>query len=179
MVEQETLNLDETTELEPESVNADDEADMTALKEKLLKAEELAKNQKIRAEKAEAEAKKLKVVQPKETETPKNEKSDYTLQDIRALSDVHDEDVEEVVRIAKLYNITISEAKKLPLTQTLLKQKTEERTTAQATNTGGGRRGTSKVTGEDLLEKFNQGQVPEKDEDIDKMIEARFTPKQK
>lgn len=175
MVEQETLNLDETTELEPESVNADDEADMTALKEKLLKAEELAKNQKIRAEKAEAEAKKLKVVQPTEKETPKNELS---LKDIRALQDVHDEDVDEVVEFAKFKGISIAEAKKHPAVQSLLRTKEEERKSADAANTGGGRRATSKTTGADLHERaMTKNDIPENEEDMKKMIEARFTPK--
>ncbi len=169
---QDSLTPAENSELE-QTENAEVE-DVDALKEKLTKAEELAKNQKIRAEKAEAEAKKLKVVQPQEKETPKN---DLSLKDIRALQDVHDDDVDEVIEFAKFKGISIAEAKKLPAIQSLLSTKEEFRKTAQAANTGGGRKGTSKVTGEDLLEKFNQGQVPEKDEDIEKLIEARFTPK--
>ena len=172
MVDQETLNTDENSELE-QTENAEVEESPEDLKEKLTKSEELAKNQKIRAEKAEAEAKKLKVVQPKE-ET----KDNLSLKDIRALQDVHDDDVEDVQRIAKLYDISIPEAKKLPLTQTLLKTKAEERKTAEATNTATSRKGASKVSGEDLHEKFKQGDEI-KDEDISKVIEARWTPKEK
>lgn len=147
--------------------------EVASLQEKADKDAELAKNYKIRAEKAEAEAKK-----PKEDDTSKkSDKSEYTLQDIRALSDVHDDDVQEVVDFAKFKGISITEAKKNTTVQTLLKIKAEERTTAQATNTAVSRKGASKVSGEDLLNKFKQGDIPEKDEDLAKVIEARWSPK--
>ncbi len=174
--QQEVLNPDEKSELEQESENAEGEESIEVLKEKLLKAEELAKNQKIRAEKAEATAKLLKQ-KPKVEEQPK--KSEYSLQDIRALSDVHDEDVEEVVEFAKFKGIAIAEAKKNPTIQNLLKAKEEERKTAQATNTSGGRRASTQETGESLLEKVSQGQVPDTDEGIRKLAEARIEARKK
>jgi len=152
----------------------------SALSDKATKAEEIANNQKIRAEKAEELAKQLKTqpVKKEESELPKKSEG-YSLQDIRALSDVHDEDVQEVVDFAKFKGITITEAKKNPTVQTILKQKTEERATAAATNTAVSRKGASKVSSEDLLDKFNQGDVPEKEEDLKKVIEARWTAKEK
>ena len=149
--------------------------EFAAIEAKATKAEEIANNQKIRVEKAEELAKQLK--KPEEKETPKNEKSEYSLQDIRALSDVHDEDVQEVVDFAKFKGISITEAKKNPTVQTILKQKTEERATAAATNTDKGRKPSSKISSEDLLDKFNQGDIPEKEEDLKKVIEQRWTAK--
>ena len=146
------------------------EAETLALKEKAdkaLKAEELAKNYKVRAEKAEALAKKSKG-----DDTPK--KSDYSLQDIRALADVHDEDVDDVTEYAKFKNISVAEAKKTPMIQTLLKDKEENRKSAQAANTGGGRRGATTPTHDQVLKDFADGKVSEDDKDIAKLVEARF-----
>ncbi len=140
---------------------------------KLAKATELAENYKIRAEKAEAESKKLKVevpeeketpIKPKEEDTPK--KSEYSLQDIRALSDVHDDDVDEVVDYAKSKGITVAEAKKTTMIQSFLENTKGERKTADATNTGKGKQGSSKVSGKSLLRKAQEtGEIPESDAD--------------
>jgi len=113
---------------------------------------------------------------PKEDEPPK--KSEYSLQDIRALQDVHDDDVDEVVEFAKFKGISISEAKKSLTVQNLLNAKKEERKTAEATNVGGSRKGSSKSSAEEIHEKAMSGQVPESDEEMKKMIEHRFTPKE-
>lgn len=164
MENQDSLKSDENTELEKESAGEDE------TEAKLKKAEELANNYKIRAEKAEALAKQLK--KPEEKETPKN--SEYSLKDIRALSDIHDEDVDEVVEFAKFKGISVAEAKKNLTIQNLLKAKDEERKTAGAANIGGSRHATSKATGESLLEKAESGQVPESDEDIRKLSEAKI-----
>lgn len=168
---QESLNSDEETVQEQETEGEDLEA-IKAAKEK---AEEVANNQRIRAEKAEKELKALKT-QPKEKETPKND-SGYTLADIRALQDVNDEDVEEVVSFAKYKNISIPEAKKSFVIQTLLKEKEEQRKTAQATNTGTGKRGSYKISEETVIENFEKGIVSEKDEDIEKLVQAQFNRK--
>ncbi len=143
------------------------------------KRDELIKNYKIRAEKAEKENKdlktKLKPIQP-EKETPKNEsKNEYSLKDIKALSDVHDDDVDKVVGWAKFNAISIAEAKKTPEMQGFLKNKEEERATALAANTGTVKRGTSKVSDEVLLEKLEKGELPE--EDIEKVVKARLEKK--
>jgi hypothetical protein len=166
----ETENLDSQIEEAPE-------VDVEALKQEKEKLAEQNKQLFERAKKAELA---LKTKPAEKEEAPKTEsKSEYSLQDIRALSDVHDEDVQEVVDFAKFKGISITEAKKNPTVQTILKQKTEERTTAEATNTAVSRKGASKVSSEDLLDKFNQGDVPEKEEDLKKVIEARWTAKEK
>jgi len=110
-----------------------------------------------------------------EKETPKN--SGMDLKDIRALNDVPDEDVDEVIDFAKFKGISIAESKKHPMIQTLLKTKAEERKTAEATNTTSTRRSSSKVSDEDLLDKLSKNEVPE--EDLDKAIAARLERKKK
>jgi hypothetical protein len=134
--------------------------------DEIAKAKEIAENQRIRAEKAEKGKKE-------EKELPKPE---YSLSDIRALSDVPDEDVEEVVGWAKFKNITVAEAKKTSEMQSILKLRLEERRSAAASNTGSSRASTT-ITGDTLIQRAKQGQFPEKDEDIEKLAEARMAEK--
>lgn len=140
-----------------------------AIDAKAKKDAELATNYKIRAEKAEREAK----AKPAGEVAPTNTEN-YSLGDIRALSDVHDDDVESVVNWAKFKNIPIAEAKKSAEMQSLMRNREEERKTAMATSTGTSRRSTSKNTGEAILERAMRGELPESDEDIAKLSEARL-----
>jgi len=105
-----------------------------------------------------------------ETETPKKE--EYTLKDIRALNDVHDDDVEEITNYAKFKGISISEAKASKTMQTLLKTNAEERATAEATSTSPTKRSTKRDSDETLIRNFNEGKVSDKDEDIIALVEA-------
>ena len=57
----------------------------------------------------------------------------------------------------------------------VLDVRTEERTTAQVTNTKGGARGTNKISGEELLLKAERGAgVPDTDEGMKALAEARY-----
>ena len=168
--EQEALTPDENSELDTNTENAEPS-------EELKKAQELANNYKVRAEKAESLAKQLKTqpVKP-EAEAPKTSEP-LSLKDIRALQDVHDDDVDQLTDYAKFKGVSVAEAKKLPEMQALLRTKTEERETAQATNTGGGRKATSKDTPEAILERSQSGELPESDDGIKALSEARLQAK--
>ena len=153
---------------------------------KLSKATELANNYKIRAEKAEAESKELKAkadvepskkpeeketpTKPTETETPKN----YSLQDIRALNNVHDDDVERVEKFAKSEDVSIAEALKNDDLKAVIRNRDEQRKIAEAANTGGGKRQTSKTTGKELLKKFDKGEFPDDDKEIEQLAEVHL-----
>ena len=140
------------------------------LKAKLEKAEELAHNYKIRAEKVEA---KLKA--PTETKTPKKESSEFSQSDLYALikNDVAEEDIPEVADYAKLKGITVSEALKSTMVKTLLRTKSEERLSAEASNTGPAKRGSTKNSEDTLLSKAKNGELPNSDEDIMRLVIAR------
>ena len=99
-------------------------------------------------------------------ETNTNQGLDF--RDIRALQDVPDEDVDEVMEYAKFKGMSIVEAKKSPVIQNLLKSRAEERTTAQATNTAVTRNGSKVSYTDNVLKKL------EKQEDMsgDEMAEA-------
>jgi hypothetical protein len=153
---------------------AEHEATQTAQEaereERLRKAEEIATNQKIRAEKAEAVAKGLQ--RPKEEITPNNSLPQSDLIAILK-ADVAEEDIQEVSDYAKLKGITISEALKSSVVKAILSEKNEERTTANATSTGNARRGSVKPNPAQLLENANKGVMPETDEEMETLIRAR------
>ena len=166
-----------------ENENADstnsEEADVDTLKQQLADKEEQNKKLYKRMKDAEELAKKLKPETRVETKSEPKE-DNFSLKDIRALQDVPDDDVDEVIKISKVYGITIPEAKKLTLTQTLLKTKAEERQTAQATNIGKGGKGTSKVTGESMLERAKEtNSLPDDDEAIRQLSESFVASKKK
>src|SRR3990167_2280002 len=93
---------------------------------------------------------------------------------------VSSEDYDEVIRIAKVLNITSSEALKDKTTQAILATRSEERRTAEATQTGRTQRGTSVQTGESLLERAEStGEVPEDEEGMKKMFQAKLARKLK
>ena len=135
---------------------------------KATKAEELANNYKQRAEKAENELKNSKVI-------PKEEGLSQKDVIYLAKANIHEEDVDEVVELAKLKKITVAEAHKYMTP--ILETRAEERKTASATQTKGGARGSAKVTGEDLIARAKEGKLPETDEDWDKLTEARLEAK--
>jgi len=127
------------------------------------------------------EANELRKVEPPKKEPLKEpampEKESFSLKDSRALTDVHDDDVDDVVDYAKFKGISIPEAKKAPAMVNLLKAKAEERATAEAANAGPSRRGSSDVSVEALTEKANKGEL--QDSEFDRLAEARIEQKRK
>ncbi len=129
--------------------------------EELTKAQELAKNQKIRAEKAERELKELRAKHEKEevkVETKTNG-DDISQKDLLAIvrADVHDDDVERVIKFAKLENITISEALKHEDLKAILSSRSEARRSAEAMNVKPARSGAPKVSPEAIIAQVSKG----------------------
>ncbi len=133
--------------------------------ERLTKAEELANNYKIRAEKAERE--------PKTTVTPDGLSSKDVL--YLAKADIHTDDVDEVLTYAKKMGVSIADAHKFY--SPILKEHEAERKSAAATNTKGSARGSAKDTPQDILEKAEKGEVLETTSDMQKLFEARINRK--
>lgn len=123
--------------------------------------EKIAGDQKIRAEKAETDLKK--VVPPKKKEDDKSETPELSTTDLYALmqSDIAEEDVEEVVKASKLLGKTIKETLGDPTLKAILKTRVEERATADATNTGKNRPGAKKVSDQELMDNAAKGVLPE------------------
>jgi hypothetical protein len=141
--------------------------------EELVKTKEIADNYKIRAEKAEKEAKLGK---------DKDKEEQLTAKDALAFIEakVSSEDYDEVIRISKILGKTPAEALKDKTTQAILATRAEERRTANTTQTGRTQRGVSTTTGEDLLAKAEStGEVPEDEEGMKKLFQAKLARKLK
>ena len=152
------------TEVAPEATNAN--------YDDYLKAQEAYKSQKIRAEKAEAELKKIKnaPVEKQEKAPEVSLKDQYALLEAK----VHPDDLDEVISFAKFKNIPVAEAIKTSVIKNILTERVEQRKTAEVVNTGGTKRGSVKISDEALIDKARQEGLPEKDEDIDRLVKARL-----
>jgi hypothetical protein len=142
------------------------------LAERLAKAEELANNYKIRAEKAEKLAKSVKT---ETTSKPSPTAGELSTKDLYALMEakVPEQDVEKVQEIAKLKGISVAEAIKLPLTKQILSDEAEQRNSASAANVGASKRSSNKITDEILLAKAQKGELPTSDEDLMRLARIR------
>lgn len=146
--------------------------EIKSLGEKTKKNEELANNYKTRAEKAEQELKKNK---PNGEGSPQN--PEFSIKDQVALGKINEEDIDEVVRVAKVLGKSVSEAMKDPVLKTILDNREELRTSANVANTNNVRRGSVKVSDEELLSKANTGKLPESDDEIARLYQARARKK--
>jgi hypothetical protein len=84
-----------------------------------------------------------------------------SIKDAKAIQDIHEDDVEDVVEWAKFKKISIAEAKKSDHIKTLLKEKEEQRKTAAASNTGIARRSSVKLSDAEVVERASKGEFPE------------------
>jgi hypothetical protein len=161
--EEEVIDLDLDTEQED---NTEEEVDVAQLLAEKKKAEELAHNYKIRAEKAEKEA-KTKASKPAQD-------SSLSVHDAIALMTAkvtEAEDIKEVEDYARYRGISVSEALKSSVVKTLLSEREETRKTAQATNTGKARAGSTKLSDDVILQNASQGKLPD---DPAALVAARF-----
>lgn len=162
----------ETTEEVTPEVTEGEEETPDQLKARLAKAEELANNYKVRAEKAESKAKEQP---PKETAP----ETGFSLKDALALQNakVHEDDIDQVADYAKFKGITLAEALKDNVVKTMLATSEENRKTAEAANVSTARRGAAKVTDDTLLEKASKGDLPDSEAEIERLMRAKLAQK--
>ncbi len=170
------LSDDEKTSILEQKKSELLDEELTHLREKATKAEkaeEVANNYKIRAEKAEKEAKN-------KYEPQKSSEISLTPKDLLMLnkSNIEAEDLDEVVDFAKYRKITVAEALQNQTLKRILADRVEERRTAAATQTKGGR-APVKTTDTAILQRAQQGVLPENEEDIDRLAEARLKSRMK
>lgn len=165
----------ETTENETEVVTEEVEA----LEEETEDVEALkVKNKQLyaRAKKAEGfvEVDGKWVKKPAEAKAPlQNLTLSVKDQAFLAKVDIHDDDFDEVLELAALKKISVREAHEFM--KPILDQRTEERKTAAATQTGRSARGSAKTSGEDLLKQAEKtGEFPETDAGMRELAEARL-----
>lgn len=172
---QEKIETDTDFQSQLETLDDDERETLISEKKKELfdekladmsKAKELADNYKVRAEKAEKQLK---------TAPKQEQKENYSLQDIKALADVHDDDVAEITEYAKFKGISIAEARKSNIIIASLKEKQEIRQSAIASATGKAPRGGTANSGQAFLARLEaKGELPESEEDMGRLAQARF-----
>tara|TARA_R110000868_G_scaffold387646_1_gene656280 strand:+ start:4880 stop:5401 length:522 start_codon:yes stop_codon:yes gene_type:complete len=155
-MEHENDDLDILTQEEEADLDtANDSEDNSELEARLKKAEELANNYKIRAEKAE------KLAKQKPSETSKQVTPELDNATLARIYGIEEEDFEEVLDMAKFKKLSIAETLKLGATKAILAEKAEFRKTAEVSNTGNARRGASKVSDDVLLKNLADGKIPD------------------
>ena len=165
------LNTQEEVDSNAAETDESSEESVEDMRARLAKAEELANNYKIRAEKAEKKAK-----EPEAKTQSRQKDNDLSTMDIIALSkaNIEQEDMVDVLEYAKFKGISISDVLKSPVFKVILQEKVELRTTAAATNTGGARRQTGKVSDEALLASASKGNLPESEEEISRLVRLQM-----
>lgn len=165
-VQAENSNQAEEVVLDTTEETIEPQETIEEIKAKLAKAEQLALNQKIRAEKAEKLVKSTQRV-----ETP-----NLSTKDAIALMEhkiKEEEDIEEVENWAKFKGISIAQALKSDELKAVLNIKAEKRGSARATNTGSARHSPSNLTEAQLMQKaIRTREIPESSEDMDKLVKA-------
>lgn len=153
-------NIDSQND-EQENLDSENEAPEQAPEETKEEFTEREKQYYARIKKLEAELKDAKAV-PK----PKAEKKsdlELTPKDTLAFMGANvteEEDIEEVLKLAKGFGLSVSEALKDETVKHRLHVLKEQRKTAEASNTRSARSGAKKVDGKQLMDKLSKGEVP-------------------
>lgn len=167
-------NIDDQEVIEtPESVEETVETPEESVEEKIARLEQ---------EKSELEDKNKKLyARVKKEEKPKEvqheQSKGLSTSDIIALSRVHEDDVERVERYAKSEGLSVKEALKNPELKAILEMREEQRTTANASNVSNVRRGSTKLSDDVLISNASNGKIPENDDDIARLIQAKMKQK--
>lgn len=165
-------NTDESVDTVENEVNNDtQEVDVDALQARLQKLEEDYTNQKIRAEKAEAKLKGGDSTKRGET----SKSGELSAFDLIAVTkaNLSEEALKEAMDFAKYKKISVAEAIKTPAVKAIIANIEEAQKTAEATNTGYARRGSSRISDDALLESAKKGILPDSDADIRRLVQLR------
>lgn len=95
---------------------------------------------------------------------PKKEDKDLSSEDVLVLVGAqitHPDDIKKIKEAAKLLGTDVAGALKNDLVKGQIKQAQEYRASADAGNDGGGRGGSKKKSGAELIEEANKGNLPE------------------
>lgn len=132
------------------------------------------KNKHLESKKAYEERMRKAGIDPETGEKIDSKEStkspNMDLKDIRALQDVHDDDIEEVIEFSKFKKISVAEAKRHPAVQSLLKTRVEERASALAASTQVSRRNNANSSGAILNKVKNQEDMS--DEEMQLAVQA-------
>lgn len=160
---------DVTPEVTEQEEVVEEQVDVEAMKAELEKAKEIAENQRIRAEKAEAKAKAQ----------PTQERTGLNAGDMMAIknANITEKDMDLVEKFARDNSLSLRESLQHPHVKAILAYEEELRTSAVASNVENVRRGAVKVTDETLINNANSGKLPTNDDEIEALISARLKRK--
>lgn len=152
----ENQDVDDTSD---ESQEEESQEDVSSLKKQI---ETLKKQKEHWRSKASAGGNKAEAPQekPKATNTSSDELSQ---KDFLALAraDVHEEDIDYVLKYAKLEGVGVKDALASDDLKLILKSKAEHRQTQAAANTKTARPSAKKISDRDILDKAKRGELPE------------------
>ena len=165
-IEQDELEVEEEVEEQEEEVQ-DDDQDETNLEEELE-----ARDKKIKELEDLIARKKKESKKPAEKKMQEASSSELSQKELYTLmrSNVHEDDVDEVVEYAKLKNIGVDEALKSSVIKAILKDKEETRKTAEVSNTGNTRKGSTSKDTDTLVGKAMKGEIPNDPADMVKVF---------
>lgn len=135
--------------------------------DKITDPEELRKRAKGFRAVANRKAKPSQDDQPDKQDKPSQ--ASLTPEDVLALTSAsvsNKEDIEYIRKFARVEGISIEKALADDMVKAQLARNLEYRKTADAINPGNNRRGTNRVSSEQVIEQANQGKVPENPEDL-------------
>lgn len=172
-------------ENDQEIVTQENDTDLTVQEEVVEEATEQPQEdvEDLKKRLATAEAQKdhwrKKATEKKETVVEKAETGVLSSADLLAVMNakVHEDDMERVEKFAKMEGKSIREALKDPELKAILALREEQRNTANASNTANVRRGSTKVPDDVLVANARAGKLPENDDDIARLIEAKSRKK--
>lgn len=168
------VNDTDTTVNDVEEVQEDEVApqeDVLALKKQIQTLEAQKEHWREKAEKKSERTETSKVAPKKSL--------DLSPVDIIAISkaNIEAEDIEDVLEYARFKGIPVTEALKSSVVKATLSEKAELRKSAEATNTGSTRRGTSQLSDAQLLENARKGILPDSDADLDRLTSLQVNRK--
>jgi len=167
----------ETPEVEEVEVEEVEETDTETEEEEEIDWEARAKKAEATIIKAKD---KNKAPKADKVDAPKTD-SKLSIFDQKAIfnADIEtQEDLDEIIDYAERKNISVAEALKSPVIKATLNENAQIRNSAQAVNTGSGRRASGTMTDAQLMANAANGKMPSSDEDIAKLARMRFQKKE-
>lgn len=150
------------TVIEVEETTEDDDGDDDSYRGKLNATNRFLQSQGYTFEKGKGWVKPTEAPKPK-TETVKPVNSEVTALDTLAFIDAqvtNSEDIAEVIKLAKGFGLSISDALKDKTVKHRLEVLKDERKTAEASNTRTARSGVKQVDSKTLIDNLSKGEVP-------------------
>ena len=153
----EETNEEEADESNEEADESDNEEQLSILEKKVKELEAQKKHWKQKASKK-----------------PETKKEDgLSPNDLYALmkKGVHEDDVDTVVKQAKANGVSVKEALQLGEVKAILDYREETRKTAEVSNTGNTRKGSTSKDADTLVAKARKNELPQSSEDMKRVFE--------